>query len=210
MPTILDLFCGAGGATKGYQRAGFTVVGVDIEAQPRYCGDKFIQENVLDTLADPDFLYEFDAIHASPPCQGYSSMSHCRPGLADEYPLLIEPVRLELQRWGGHYIIENVPGAPLHNPTVLCGMAFGLRLYRHRLFETSFPTVAPKHPEHVIPASKAGHWKPGTIMSVAGHVAPIKEAREAMGIDWMTRDELGEAIPPAYTEFIGNQLKESL
>ncbi len=210
MPRILDLFCGAGGATKGYQRAGFEVYGVDAFHQPNYCGDEFVISDAMWALGNVDFLNTFDAVHASPPCQGYSNMSHCRPGLAAKYPLLIEPVRLELQRWGGRYIIENVPGAPLHDPTVLCGTMFGLRLYRHRLFETNFPTVAPKHPEHTVPASKAGHWKPGTIMSVAGHVAPIKEAREAMGIDWMTRDELGEAIPPAYTEHIGNQLKEAL
>ena len=90
-----------------------------------------------------------------------------------------------------------------HNPITLCGQMFGLELYRHRLFETSFDISAPYHPAHIVPASKAGHWRPGTIISVAGHVAPIAKARQAMGIDWMTRDELGEAIPPAYTAYVG-------
>jgi DNA (cytosine-5)-methyltransferase 1 len=205
---LLDLFCGAGGATQGYQRAGFLVVGVDIHPQPNYCGSEFHRGDALLWLDNlPVWV---DAVHASPPCQGYSAMSSCRPGLADRYPKLIEPVREALLDWGGPYVMENVPGAPLKNPVTLCGQMFGLDLYRHRLFESSFDIDVPAHPEHVTPASKAGHWTPGTIMSVAGHFAPMEQGRRAMGIDWMTRDELGEAIPPRYTEHIGASLSRHL
>jgi DNA (cytosine-5)-methyltransferase 1 len=152
----------------------------------------------------------FDAIHASPPCQRYSAMSACRPGLSDEYPDLVGPTRELLKQTGLPWVIENVPGSPLNDPIVLCGQMFGLELYRHRLFEASLPLVAPEHPAHTMPASKAGHWTPGTVMSVAGHCAPIAKAREVMGIDWMNRAELGESIPPAYTEFIGAQLLQAL
>jgi DNA (cytosine-5)-methyltransferase 1 len=198
---ILDAFCGAGGASVGYARAfpGAVIAGVDIEPQRHY-PFKFIQADALEFIRDHG--HEFDFIHASPPCQGYSAMSACRPGLADEYPRLIEPVR-DLLHGFLPYVIENVVGSPLVDPVELCGQMFGLELYRHRLFECSFPLWAPPHPAHTMPASKAGHWKPGTVMSVAGHVSPIAKAREVMGIDWMTRDELAEAIPPHYTQYIG-------
>lgn len=201
-PRLLDLFCCAGGAAMGYHRAGFDVVGVDAKPQPNYPFPMV----VADALAPPFDLSAFDAIHASPPCRPDSAMSNCRPGLADEYERLIEPARDLLRRVGRPYVIENVVGAALIDPVVLCGQMFGLDLYRHRLFECSFPTDLPLHPPHAKPASRAGHWTPGTVMSVAGHVAPIAVAREAMGIDWTTRDELAEAIPPAYTEWIGKQL----
>jgi len=123
---------------------------------------------------------------------------------------LIAWTRWRVLMAGVPYVIENVPGAPLIDPTMLCGQMFGHDLYRHRLFECSFPTTAPTHPPHVIPASRAGHWTPGTVMSVAGHVSPIAKAREVMGIDWMTRDELAESIPPAYTEWTGRQFAASL
>lgn len=192
----------------GYHRAGFEVVGVDINPQPHYpftfhCGD------ALGMLRFRDLL-RFDAIHASPPCQPYSAMSNCRPGLADEYEALVGTVREALQATGLPYVIENVPGAPLVDPVELCGHMFGLDLYRHRWFESNVPLAAPQHPVHVTPASKAGHWRPGTIISVAGHVAPMAEARRAMGIDWTTRDELAEAIPPAYTEWVGRQLRAAV
>jgi DNA (cytosine-5)-methyltransferase 1 len=205
---MVDLFCSAGGASKGYHDAGFDVVGVDLADQPNY-PFKFIQ---ADAVTFP--LDGFDAAAGSPPCQGYSGMSNCRPGLAGEYPMLIEVIRAKFRAQGIPWIIENVEGSGLaaqddllgtHGLT-LCGTMFGLPLYRHRLFETSFPVSAPPHPRHRIPASKAGHWKPGTIISVEGHCAPIALAREAMGIGWMTRDELAEAIPPAYSEYIGGAL----
>ena len=111
---------------------------------------------------------------------------------------------------GVPWVIENVPGSPMESPIVLCGQMFGQELYRHRLFEASFPIDQPEHPQHIIPASKAGHWKPGTIMSVAGHVPPIAKAREVMGIGWMNRAELGEAIPPAYTHHVGRSFSAHL
>lgn len=201
---LLDVFCGAGGATRGYQRAGFHVTGVDIHLQPNYCGDDFAQGDALDFIRD--YGGYFEGIHASPPCQAWSRMSNCRVGLSDTYPQLISQARQLLEETGLPWVIENVVGSQLVDPITLCGQMFGLELYRHRLFEGSFPLTAPPHPEHVIPASKAGHWTPGTIMSVAGHVAPVAKAREVMGIDWTTRDELAEAVPPAYTEHVGLQL----
>jgi len=200
---ILDLFCGAGGAAMGYHRAGFEVVGVDLNPMKRFPFE-FHQGNALDYISE--HAHEFDAIHASPPCQGYSAMSACRPGLSDEYPRLIDPVRDLLDQTGLPYVMENVMPAPLRPDLILCGHMFDLALYRHRKFESNIPLEQPDHPPHLIPASKAGHWKPGTIMSISGHVSPIKLAREAMGIDWMTRDQLAEAIPPAYTEHVGHQL----
>lgn len=191
----------------GYHRAGFDVVGVDINPQPNY-PFTFVQADAISFVRANG--HRFDAIHASPPCQAYSVMTQSRPGLADEYPDLVDATREAMIATGKPYVIENVPRSPLRDPITLCGFMFGLPLYRHRLFEANFPLVAPDHPEHTIPASKAGHWKPGTIISVAGHVSPIKLAREAMGIDWTTRDELAEAIPPAYTEYVGAQLMAHL
>jgi DNA (cytosine-5)-methyltransferase 1 len=208
-PRLLDLFCGAGGATAGYYRAGFDVTGVDLAPQPNY-PFRFIR---ADAMTFP--LGGFDAIHASPPCQRKSRMTNCRPGVAATYPDLIGPVRDRLRAWGGLYVIENVEGSGLPGQDdllgahglMLCGLMFGLELYRHRWFETSSPVPVPGHPRHLIPASRAGHWKPGTIMSVEGHCAPIAVARAAMGgVDWMTRDELAESIPPAYTEHLGRQM----
>lgn len=202
-PRLLDLFCCAGGASVGYYRAGFDVFGVDIDPQPNY-PFPFIQADAIAFLEFP--LVGFQAIHASPPCQRFSNMSHCRPGLAQQYEDYISATRAGLERTGLPYVIENVPRAPLENPITLCGHMFGLELYRHRLFESNVPLIAPGHPEHTLPASKAGHWTPGTVMSVAGHAAPVAKAREVMGIDWTTREELSEAIPPAYTEYVGAQV----
>lgn len=210
MPTLLDLFCGAGGATMGYQRAGFRVTGVDIAPQKNYCGHEFIQADAMEILSDLDRLASFDAIHASPPCQGYSAMSACRPGLADQYPRLIEPVRAALIGSGRPYVIENVPGSPLIDPVVLCGTMFGYELYRHRLFESNVAIPIPDHPEHVMSASKAGHWKPGTVMSVAGHFAPVAHGRKVMDIHWMNREEMAEAIPPYYAEHVGRSVMAAL
>lgn len=218
-PVLLDLFCGAGGAAMGYQRAGFSVVGVDIEPQPNYPFE-FVRADALQVL---DFvlkgdapwlgLPQPDAIHASPVCKGYSAMTDCRPGVAGGHPKLIGEIREKLSAIDLPWVIENVEGSGLAaqddlfgtHGAMLCGAMFGLPLYRHRYFEASFPLAAPHHPRHTIPASRAGHWEPGTIISVAGH-CNADLAREAMGIDWTTRDELAEAIPPAFTEFIGAQL----
>jgi DNA (cytosine-5)-methyltransferase 1 len=209
-PLLLDLFCGAGGAAMGYHRAGFDVIGYDIVDQPNYPFE-FVKADAISVMGSLVYSRRFmrtrwDAVHASPPCQRYSAMSKCRPGLGDSYPDLIGRTRKLLEEARLPYVIENVPGSPLRDPIMLCGHMFGLHLYRHRLFESSLPLVAPDHPAHVKPASKAGHWKPGTVISVAGNCAPIAVAREAMGIDWTNRSELAEAIPPAYTEYIGAQL----
>lgn len=209
-PRLLDLFSGAGGAAVGYSLAGFKVTGVDIVAQPHYPFE-FILSDALALLSDKSwFADEFDAVHASPPCQRYSYMAACRPELAESYPDLIAPLREFLNDTGLPWVIENVPPAPLKDPVMLCGQMFGLELYRHRMFEANFDITVPSHPMHTVPASRAGHWTPGTVMSVAGHVSPVAQARRAMGIDWMNREEMAEAIPPAFTEFIGRQLLDAL
>ena len=210
-PRLLDLFCCAGGTSVGYSRAGFEVVGVDIKPQPHY-PLPFIQADAL--KLDPRFIALFDAVHASPPCQSYSDLAK-RNRNADEWPRLIEPVREMFIRSGLPYIVENVEGAPLRNPTVLCGTMFrGLRVIRHRLFETNFPILCPphrKHPRcHTLDKRKSHYGKTNDMLDFVsvngGGNCSIVAARDAMGIDWMNKNELNEAIPPAYTQFIGEQL----
>lgn len=195
----------------GYHRAGFEVVGVDIEPQPNYPFE-FIQHDAL-TL-DPEFLASFDAIHASPPCQSYSDLAK-RNGNADAWPRLIEPVREMLNEIGVPYIIENVEGAPLLNPTVLCGTMFpGLRVIRHRLFESNIELTAPPHGKHPLVFThdkrKAHYGKldqnTSFVQVTGGGNCSIANAKDALGIDWMNKRELNESIPPAYTEWIGAQL----
>jgi hypothetical protein len=288
-PRLLDIFCGAGGCSKGYQRAGFFVVGVDINPMPRYCGDEFHQGDALEYLRDHG--HEFDTIHASPPCQAYCSLKGM-PN-AKKHLELVEPCRDLLEASGKLYVIENVPGAPMKSPTILCGTMFGLGtgdadLRRHRLFETNWPLVIPfgmfcKHGRRA--ASRADTigiygtdgrgrsvnemWarkdeasticvigqrgiaenralrrsdfpKPRTIslfgkagvgrddaankrslktITVVGRQGQepnaqrdgllyfsTAERNEAMGITWMKGGEISQAIPPAYTNFIGLQL----
>lgn len=206
-PKLLDLFCGAGGCTKGYQRAGFWVRGVDINPQPRYCGDEFIEADALEyleRLIESGEIDEFDAVHASPPCQKYSwAAKRWNRPRAD----LVEPIRDLLIQAGPPWVIENVIGAPLGYSTVLCGVMFGLEVIRHRIFESSRLFLAPPHRPH------RGSVKDGTYVTVAGHGGNNIKGRgsraakqRAMGITWMDDVELNEAIPPAYTEFIGRQL----
>lgn len=199
---LLDLFCCSGGAGMGYALAGFDVTGVDIDPQPRY-PFKFIQADVLDLPLD--FLMQFDVIHASPPCQAYSLAQRINK---NSHPELIEPVRAMLKASGKPYVIENVEGAPLHNPVLLCGAMFaGLRTYRHRLFESNVPLISPSHPAHKHPIAKMGRpVKDHEFMHVVGNFSNVPLGRVAMGIDWMTRDGLREAIPPAYTEYLGKQV----
>lgn len=210
-PRLLDLFCGAGGAAMGYHRAGFEVVGVDIKPQPNY-PFQFLQTDALLFLREGNWAvatgYEtwtFDAIHASPPCQAFTNAQviHGR-----EHPDLLTPTRTLLEETGLPWVIENVPGAPMRKDLVLCGTQFdGLsgphgQLLRHRWFEFSDPTIAPAlvHP--------CRHDRP--TVSVFGHGGHIyhgvEDWKKVMGIDWMTRDELAQAIPPAYTQFIGEAL----
>ncbi len=213
-PRLLDLFCGAGGAAVGYARAGFEVVGVDLVAQPHYPFE-FIQEPYEAALFDlmnnwPEGT--FDAIHASPPCQAYSVAAQSQRNLGKEYPDLLAQTRVLLERTGLPWVIENVPGAPMRADYKLCGCQFGLELRRVRLFETSwhgFAMLPPHYHPHVVPCV-TGHGTPSWIHKQLGYNPTIKQYHEAMGIDWMNRDELSQAIPPAYTEFIGKQLLDLL
>lgn len=193
-PTLLDLFCGAGGAAVGYHRAGFEIVGVDHLPQKNYPSE-FIQ---ADAMTFP--LGGFDVIHASPPCQAFTvaRVIHGR-----KHADLLSPIRRRLQQQSAPWVIENVPGSPMRGDLVLCGSMFGEpRLKRHRLFEF----WVPPSDLHLLPP--CGHAK--QLVSVFGHGGHVyhgvEEWRQVMGIDWMTRDELAQAIPPAYTEYIGNQL----
>lgn len=212
---LLDLFCCAGGAGVGYERAGFDIVGVDIVERPNN-PHTFIKADAL-TLSE-EFLASFDAIHASPPCQSYSDLAK-RNGNADAWPRLIEPVREMLINSGKPYVIENVEGAPLLNPVVLCGTMFpGLRVIRHRLFEANFPITTPphkKHPKvHTFDKRKSHFGKTNEwvdfVQVTGGGNSTLAAARDAMGIDWMNKGEINEAIPPAYTFHIGKQLKKFL
>lgn len=213
-PILLDAFCKAGGAGMGYHNAGFEVVGVDIEAQPNY-PFKFIQTDAIEFILDRG--NKFDAYHASPPCQLYSKSTAPQRAKGKEYPDLVDKTRVALIKTGKPYIMENVPQAPVRPDVILTGNMFGLHVLRKRHFETSiFMLNIPPIPEF----RKVGE----EIASVFGkasqdrtpkHRFGFKTIREswafAMGIDWhMTEAELSEAIPPAYTEFIGKQLIETL
>jgi DNA (cytosine-5)-methyltransferase 1 len=195
-PRVLDLFCKAGGAGFGYHLAGFDVTGVDQEPQPRYPFE-FVR---ADALTFP--LDGFDLIHASPVCKGYSA---CAVLNDVSHPRQVEAVRKRLAASGVPYVIENVEGAPLRDPVTLCGAMFpGLRTYRHRLFEASFPVPQPPEPEHRYPLAKMGRpLRAGEWIQVVGHFSDVAAARAAMGIPWMTRDELAQAIPPAYARHVG-------
>jgi DNA (cytosine-5)-methyltransferase 1 len=213
-PRLLDLFCGAGGSACGYQRAGFYVVGVDIKNQPRYRGDEFHQG---DAMTWP--LEGYDAIHASPPCQAHTALRTTHN--AKKHESLIEPTRERLIASGLSYVIENVPGAPLINPITLCGTSFGLGvmdavLRRHRLFESSAPLEGLKcfhnarQDRRTIGVYGGGHGESKRGKEQGQRNYSAFEQRVAMGIDWMTVDELSQAIPPDYTEYIGKQLLASL
>lgn len=212
---LLDLFCGAGGAAAGYHRAGYEVIGVDLKPSPRYpfpC----IRAEALDFLASAR-LGSFDLIHASPPCQAYSAVTpaYRRPDHAD----LIEPVRALLKASGQRYVIENVKGAPLVYPIELCGLTFGLKVFRHRLFECSEFLLQPPHLEHrgrrigingycTVAGGGNSGLRDRTRRRMIRHRPEegVNGWKKAMGIEWMTRDELAQAIPPAYTEWLGQQL----
>jgi DNA (cytosine-5)-methyltransferase 1 len=218
---LLDLFCGAGGAAEGYHRAGFEVVGVDHKKQKNYPFE-FIQMDAFEAL--DRFGPYFDVIHASPPCQAWVDSAN-----KSKHPQLIDPIRDALKRSGRPYVIENVDSAPLRDWVMLCGTMFGLKVIRHRLFECS--------PSFYFAPFSCNHW--GTVAAGdfagvygrggRGHrgIDPHSGRRmrwgsppagaktqdfwsEAMEIDWMNRRELSQAIPPAYTEYIGNAMRQTL
>jgi|SRR5215831_15602930 len=225
-PKVLDLFCGAGGATKGYQNLGYYVVGVDHKWQPNYCGDMFIQAEALSWLQDNiEFVKEqFVAVHASPPCQAYTT--GVDPYIRNNYPKLVEPTRDALIDADIHYIIENVAGyyTGLIDPIMLCGSTFGLRVRRHRLFETDFPVKQPEcdhkwqddSPVFITYHQYRWSWR-GTVgvHSNGGSTGNAKAYWPwAMGMGdtwddcWMTPYELTQAIPPAYTQYVGSYIPE--
>jgi DNA (cytosine-5)-methyltransferase 1 len=207
-PRLLDLFCGAGGASAGYHRAGFEAVGVDLRPMPRYPFE-FHQGDALEYLAEHG--RRFDAIHASPPCHDHTALSSLAG--EDGTGWLLAATRDALSAIGLPWVIENVPGAPIRRDVVLCGEMFGLRTYRHRWFELSgFFAMTPAHPPHVVRTStkkRRACWDAGMHISVTGDVGSYVGS-QAMGIDWMTGNELSQAIPPAYTEHIGRQLLAEL
>ncbi|MGI8478003.1 MAG: DNA cytosine methyltransferase [Thermomicrobiales bacterium] len=204
-PKLLDLYSGAGGCAVGYHRAGFDVTGVDINPQPRY-PFAFVQGDALEYVAAHG--HEYDAIHASPPCQAYSEATPLR--FRAQSPDLIAATRDALVTVGVPFAIENVENARAHmrNTVMLCGSMFGIGVRRHRYFETSpFWCMAPATCLH---RGRPVVLSPGSNARKGRGPSDIAEQREAMGIDWMTGKELNQAIPPAYTEFVGTQIRKFL
>lgn len=205
--------CGkAGGAGMGYDRAGFEVIGLDKDPQPRYPFE-FIQGDILAALDDPVFMARFNAVHVSPPCQKFTAYRRRGAGVGDGYPDLVAPVRKRLEASGLPWVMENVAGSPVRPLVHLCGSSFGLDVQRHRWFETNVPMMSPP--------CVHGIWKPRfpcatnrtnlrRTVEIGVWRIPLEVQQRAMGIDWMTLDELTEAIPPAYTEYIGAQLLEHM
>jgi len=214
---MLDLFCGAGGATTGYQRAGFEVTGVDLKHGKRYPGEAYIRGDVMERL-NVESLRLFDFIHASPPCQSFSITKNLRNAQGNSVKEtggdLMDPVRDALIASGVPFIIENVVQAPLIDPTILCGSSFGLAVRRHRGFEAGngislAPAPACDHKGQGRPVGIYGGMR-DNIPSGGRTAHTMDEAREAMGIDWMLWGELCESIPPAYTEWIGTQVIDQI
>ena len=203
MLRLLDLYCCGGGASYGYSLAGFDVTGVDIVDQPNHRG-KFVRGDAIEFLLRNH--QHFDIVHASPPCQAYSTASKQFRLKGKEYVDLIAPTRAALLEVGLPYIIENVPGSPLFNPIELCGSMFGLRTYRHRLFESNMPLEAPPHPKHVAPNAKMGrNPKDGEFIQYVGHFPGVKMVQEMTGLHWLGQKELAQSIPPQYTHYLGKQ-----
>ena len=191
----------------GYSLAGFDVVGVDIEAQPRYPFE-FHQADAIEFISKHGC--QFAAIHASPPCQKYTKAGKQWRREGKEYPDLVHETRKVLRASGRHYVIENVPGAPLLNPIMLNGAMFSLLVHRNRLFETSFEIPFFLLPVPMKPVKMGRPVNQGDVIQPVGHFSNTKYAAQQMGIDWMTQNELAQAIPPAYTKFIGGFLLQSL
>ena len=218
-PLLLDLYCGAGGAARGYMDAGFRVIGVDIEDQPNYCGDDFYQMDALDYLQDTMDCneFEFDAVHASPPCQASCALiKGNQKATAGNHINLIPQTRDLLARTRVPTIIENVQGSDLRRDLTLCGEMFGLDVIRHRYFECNFPVVQPAHVKHRgrVRGWRHGEYHDGPYVAVygdGGGKGSIPEWQAAMGVPWMqTRHEIAESIPPRYAEYVGTQLLAQL
>lgn len=195
-PRLLDLFSGAGGAARGYQLAGFHVTGVDVKPQPRYAGNSFVLGDALGYLAEHGG--EYDAIHASPPCQTFARVTSWR-GDRGDHPDLLAPTMHMLGCLDMPWVVENVPEAPLRRDLILCGTQFGLAVKRHRIFQL-------------------GNWHAFQLLPPCHHhrrLLPFMHKAErafadAMECTWMTKHEARQAIPPAYTQFIGEQLLAEL
>ncbi|MEV6180146.1 SAM-dependent methyltransferase [Streptomyces sp. NPDC052015] len=212
--TVLDLYCCQGGATRGYQNAGYKVVGVDLDDQPRYIGNEFWQSDAISflTVHRDWILANVCLVHASPPCQFDSD---CQRIQDNDHPDLIEPTREALEDLGLPYVIENVGGAipKLGAPVMLCGAMFGLaRTYRHRYFATGgWALTQPVHPEHTVRQVKLGRSaRNGEAIQAIGNFAGVGIIRAEWDVPWMNRDGIREAIPPAYSEWIGRQFAEHL
>jgi DNA (cytosine-5)-methyltransferase 1 len=207
-PRLLDLFCGAGGAAMGYSRAGFEVVGVDNRPQPNYPFE-FVQDDALALMSTYPWwdVPPFDAIHASPPCQAYSVATRDKTGRPD----LVQATRERLQQTGLPYVIENVPGAPLIDPVTICGSSLGLKVRRHRLFETNWTLMVPPC-AHGNQGQPVGVYGEGSSKSQKRGRKADNEAEvlDVMGMPWADRKTATQAIPPAYTELIGHQLLQHL
>jgi DNA (cytosine-5)-methyltransferase 1 len=204
---LLDTYCCQGAASEGYKRAGFHVVGVDIDPQPRY-PRTFIQADAVQFIREHG--HEFDVIHASPPCQRYSKAQRIQDR---EHPDLISATREALIATGRPYIIENVEDArsELINPVMLCGQGFGLRTYRHRLFETSFPLEQVLHFEHRVKTVKMGRpLQDGDFYHAVGNFSNVDYIRRDLGVPWMSREGIRECIPVQYAQWIGDQLMDQL
>ena len=210
---LLDTFCKAGGAGYGYHLAGFDVVGVDIEPQKNY-PFPFIQSDAFEFIER--YGHYFDVIHASPPCQSHSVTKSLHK---NKHPELVGKTRNALKSTGKPYIIENVPGAPLFDPVMLCGTMFGLKTIRHRLFECNpvAPYFTGLHCRHIGKATGGKKAKGNnslmdgfSLVTVVGHEFIVSEGRGALGIAWMTGKELSQAIPPAYTKWLGEWMIKEL
>lgn len=241
MPRVLDVCCCEGGASRGYELAGYDPYGVDLfvdYSQKRYLypsvkGDALAVLDALLAGQSVEFsngerlgLSDFDLIHASPPCQRHTAGT--RAGDRSKYPDLIEPIRARLRASGLPYVIENVPGAPLESPLILCGTMFGLcaedddgtplELWRHRLFESNMPLTAPPHQHGWHSSQVAGVYggarrdkNAARNVRHGGYVPASKAvAEELLGIDWMTWQGLYQSIPPVYTFWVGTQILYSL
>lgn len=226
-PILLDLFCCAGGAGMGYSMAGFDVVGVDIKPQPHYPFPMVEFDAIwfMELLLEgKQFRFKKDghikildindisAFHASPPCQAWTVAGNVARAKGKKYPELIDPIRKLLKETNSPYIIENVMKSPLDATLMLCGTMFGLDVIRHRYFESSFMLMNPPFScTHTKRVAKQGYApKEGEYHCVTGHLSDIENAKKAMGIDWMVGKEIVEAIPPAYTEYIGGYLMKEV